>query len=229
MILPIPAKLRPTSSRSFRWKRYSLRSLFVLMTVSCLFLGAWSVYVNPYRLQARSLAEVNRLQGEVQFEPADGPAWHRWLVIKLLGDDAFVHVTKVNLAGRTIDDQALRSLTGLTHLKDLSLDHTKTTDDGLSAIRSMPELSTLSLRYTPVSDRSAGVLSALPKLSKLMLTGTKLSDETIPELAKSPSLSELYVRWTQITDDGAAKLADAMPDCKIFHHALATETVSAAP
>jgi Leucine rich repeat/Leucine Rich repeat len=229
MIVSDTASPRPATSRSFRWKRYSLRSLFVLMTVSCVGLGAWSVFVNPYRLQARSLAEVNRLQGEVRFEPADGPDWHRWLVVNLLGDDAFTHVTQVNLAGRPIDDNALRSLTGLTHLMELNLDHTRITDDGLTAIRSMPELSTLSLRYTPVSNRSAAVLSGLPKLNKLLLTGTKLSDETVAELAKISSLSELYVRWTQITDDGAARLAEALPACTISHHALVPKAVSSAP
>lgn len=229
MTHPDAAMDRTTSSRSFGWKRYSLRSLFALMTVSSLVLGAWSVYVNPYRLQARSLAEVNRLQGLVQFEAADGPAWHRWMVVTLLGNDAFVHVTKVDLAGRNIDDQVLRSLTGLTHLKELSLDYTKITDDGMPAIRSMPELNTLSLRYTPVSDRSTGVLSGLPKLSKLLLTGTKLSDGTVVELGKMSSLSELYVRWTRITDDGASKLAGALPKCAVFHNALVSEGISAGP
>ena len=81
-----------------RWKRFSLRTLFVFTTACCLLLGTWSAYVNPYRLQSRSLAEVNRLQGQSFIEPADGPAWQRWLVTALLGADSFVHVTTVDLA-----------------------------------------------------------------------------------------------------------------------------------
>ena len=44
-------------------KRFSLRSLFVLMTACCVFFGVWSVYVDPYRKESRSLAEILRVQG----------------------------------------------------------------------------------------------------------------------------------------------------------------------
>jgi hypothetical protein len=218
-----------TLRRPVQWRRFSLRTLFVLITVCSLFFGAWSIYVEPYRRQAQSLAVVNRLQGVVSFRPEKGPAWYHWLVTSMLGDEAFVRVDKVDLAARNIDDQTFRSLTGFKYLRDLNLDNTNISGEALSALRSMPDLTSLSLRYTKISDDSIVALSTLPKLSRLMLTGTKVSDKSIAVLEKMSSLSELYVRWTQISDAGAKKLADAMPKCATIHQALVADVASAVP
>src|SRR4051812_10842629 len=91
-----------------KWKSFSLRTLFVLMTICCLVVGAWSVYVNPYRRQLQSLAVVNALQGVTAKTGAEGSAWHRWLVTNFLGDEAFMRVTFVDLNGRQVDDAALQ-------------------------------------------------------------------------------------------------------------------------
>ena len=206
------------------WKRFSLRTLFVLMTLVCLVVGTWSVYVNPYRHQLKSLAAVDRLQGNSAKTRAEGPAWHRWLVTTFLGDDAFVYVTQVDLANRKVADNDLRSLSGLTHLEKLTLDYTQITDDGAATLRSMPALKDLSMRYTGVSDRSAEYLATLPALTNLYLTGTKLSDAAIDNLAKHNAMKELYIRWTKISNDGATRLAAALPNCAVYHHALIGES-----
>jgi hypothetical protein len=201
-------------------KRFSLRSLFVLMTLCCVVFGLWAVYVNPYRLQLRSLAAVNRLKGESLVKTAEGSGWHRWLVTTTLGDNSFVNVTAVNLAGRNAGDDAIRSLTGLVHLEELALDYTPITDEGLAALRSMPNLDRLSLRFTNVSDRGVDYLLALPNLHRVMLMGTKVSDDAIPKLSKLQGMSELYIRWTGISNDGAERLRTALPNCAVYHHAL---------
>ncbi|MCI0332503.1 MAG: hypothetical protein L0228_04695 [Planctomycetes bacterium] len=204
------------------WKRFSLRTLFVLMTLCCMLFGTWAAYVNPYRLQQRSLAVVNNLQGNTGKAPAEGAGWQRWLVTTLLGDDAFQQVTEVDLNGKKIDDETLRSLAGLIYLRKLSLDYTAVTDDSIATLRSMPKLQSISLRYTNVSDRGAEQLATLPELRSAYLTGTKITDAAVPNLAKLGSLEELYIRWTGITNDGADSLATALPRCDVYHHALVT-------
>ena len=121
----------------------------------------WSVYVNPFRLEQQSLAAVNRLQGNARQNAAEGPGWQRWLVTTFLGDDAFVHVTQVDLSGTQVDDK-VPSLSGLTHLEKLNLDNTQITDDGTAVLRAMPALKDLSLRYTNVSDRPPPTWPLLP-------------------------------------------------------------------
>ena len=204
--------------------RFSLRTLFVLMTLCCILFGAWSVYVNPYRLQAQSLAAVNRLQGNSAKLPAEGPAWHRWLVTKFLGDDAFTKVTQVDLAGRQVDDAAFRALTGLKNLETISLDNTQITDASADVFRAMPALATVSLRYTNISDHTAANLAALPRLRSATLTGTKITDAAVDNLAKQTALQELFIRWTKITNEGAARLTAALPKCTINFHALVAES-----
>jgi hypothetical protein len=202
------------------WKRFSLRSLFVLMTLSCLTAGGWSAYVNPYRQQAQSLATVAKLQGTWRSTNAAGPPWYRWLVTKLVGDNTFIEVTEVDLARTALDDATLRSLVGLTHVEKLTLDYTPITDDGIAVIHSMPKLQSLSLRYTKISDRTAPLLAALPALNTLSLTGTAITDATAKNLSTESALRELFIPWTKITNDGAAQLAQALPGCHIYHQAL---------
>jgi hypothetical protein len=207
-----------------RWKRFSLRTMFVLMTLVCVIVGAWSMYVNPYRLQMQSLAAVDRLQGNSAKTAAEGPKWQRWLVTTFLGDEAFVRVTEVDLAGKQVDDAALRAISGLTHLEKLTLDNTQITDNSAGILRSMPALKSVSMRYTNISDRCAAQLAVLPNLHSATLTGTKITDAAVDDLAKQHALKELYIRWTKITNKGAARLAAALPKCAVYYHALVAES-----
>jgi Leucine Rich repeat len=203
-----------------KWKRFSLRSLFVLTTACCVFFGVWSVYVDPYRKESRALAEIHRAQGRATVQSAQGPNWQRWLVTTFLGDQAFAHVTDVELQGQQVDDAVLQSLTGLARLKSLSIAGASITDEGIEAIGSMKELQMLSLKYADISDQAAKTITTLPALKTLHLTGTNISDAAIPDLASLPQLSELFIRWTKISDAGARNLAAALPNCAVHHHAL---------
>jgi Leucine Rich Repeat (LRR) protein len=212
-----------SSAPSGRWRRFSLRTLFLLVSVCCFFLGGWTVYVNPFRLQAQSLAVAIRLQGDVVVLPAPGPPWWRWIVTKMLGTDAFIQVVKLDLSNRPVDDAALRSLGGLAYLQKLDLDRTQITDASIPALVSMQDLMSLSVRYTNLSDRSAPSLAALTNLRTLYLTGTQLTDIAVDDLSQLQALSELYVRWTQISNAAAERLAKLLPRCAIYHSALSVE------
>jgi hypothetical protein len=214
-------------NRLAHFKRFSLRMLFVLMSVCCVLLGLWSVYVQPFRDQAQALAVVNKLQGDAKFISALGPAWQRWLVTVMLGEGRFIEVTHVGLASRKVDDAALQSLAGLIHLRDLNLDSTDITDIGIATLRSMKELDSLSLRYTHISDRAISSLSDSPKLSVLHLTGTNVSDAAVENLARIQPLRQLFVRWTRISDKGAQQLRQTMVNCSVHHHSLVEESTTA--
>jgi hypothetical protein len=202
-------------------RRYSLRTLFVLMTLCCLLFGAWAVYVNPYRLQQRSVAAVNRLQGTVKKAQADGSVWQAWLVTTLLGEDSYAHVVEVDLNNKNVSDKDLPELFDLIYLRKLALDRTAVTDEGVATLRSMPQLQHISLRYTQVSDNGVAHLGEMPNLQTTHLTGTKITDAGISALAGHPQMTDLYIRWTDVTSAGAERLASALPQCAIHHHALA--------
>jgi Leucine Rich repeat len=214
------------TKRLTSFRRFSLRMLFVLMSICCLLLGLWSVYIQPFRDQAQALAVVNKLQGEAILTSAPGPAWQRWLVTVMLGEERFIEATQVSLAGRPVDDETLRSLAGLIHVRDLNLDGTEISDNGMAALRSMKDLDSLSLRYTNISDRAIPTLSESPKLRELHLTGTRISDKAVETLAKLHSLRQLFIRWTRISDNGAQQLRQRMANCRIHHHALVEESTA---
>lgn len=213
-----------STARFTSWKRFSLRGLFVLMSVCCVVLGRlWSAYVNPYRRQAQSIAVLRRLPSDLTINPADGPAWQRWLVTTMLGEDTYVKVEAIALRGPRIDDDVMRELSGLHQLKSLVLEQTQVTDAGLSAVRSMRDLETLSLAYSLVTDRGIAELQSLPKLADLKLTGTQITDATVPELAKLPAAKVFFIRWTRISDVGADQLQAAAPQCAVYHQALSND------
>jgi hypothetical protein len=206
-------KLRP-------WQRFSIRTLLLLVSLVAATFGACAFLVNDFRQQARSLAVVQRLQGHVEFNPASGPAWKRWLVTMMLGNDAYTEVIIVDLSGKNVDDKTLEELSGLRFLRQLVLDHTQVTDAGTHVIRSFPKLRSLSLRFTDISDDSTETIAGLEGLIWLYLTHTKVSDASIENLSKLKHLDELYVRWTNITDTGSDELKKSLPECAVFYNRL---------
>jgi hypothetical protein len=205
--------------RNCSWKRFSLRGMFVLTTVVCVGLGLWSVYLQPFRTQATSVAALNKYDASFTASPADGPAWQRWLVTQVLGKDAFVRVDGVALSDTRFDDQAATALVGLPYLRRLNLERTQISDAGLASIASLPRLEELSLAYTRMTDQGVPMLRQLPKLADLKLTGTAISDASVSELIRLPAIRMLYVRWTSLTNEGAKKLTVSLPNCEVHYQA----------
>jgi hypothetical protein len=202
------------------WKRFSIRTLLLSISLIGVALGIGTLSIDEYRQQARSLAVVQRLQGRVEFIPAHGPAWQRWLVTTMLGKETYAEAVIVDLSGKKVDDATLQQLAGLRFLRELALDRTQITDAGMDTLRSFPRLRSLSLRFTNISDKSTKLIADLPDLLWLYLTHTRISDSSISNFAKLKLIDELYVRWTNITDAGAEELKRMLPGCSVFHHRL---------
>jgi hypothetical protein len=202
------------------WKRFSIRTMLVFVSLIAATLGASTYLIEDFRQQARSLSVVQRLEGRVEFIPAHGPDWKRWLVITLLGEESYVKVNILDLSGKKVDDSTLEALSGLRYLSELTLDRTQITDAGTHVLRSFPKLRSLSLRFTDISDDSTETIAGLESLIWLYLTHTKVSDASIENLSKLKLLDELYVRWTNITDTGSDELKKSLPECAVFYHRL---------
>jgi hypothetical protein len=204
--------------RARRWRRFSLRTLLLLTTIACVLLGVWSAYVAPYRRQALATQLVYDHGGTCAMRPAEGAEWCRWLVTKLVGKDAFVDLTAIDLNGAKNSDGLLRELGGLRALRELTLDRSDVTDRGLVEVAGMRQLEKLSLRYTHMTDEGVKSLEPLDQLRELVLTGTRISDQAIAALEGKASLESLFIRWTDISTDGAAKLQAALPKAAIYYY-----------
>ena len=117
-----------------RVKRFSMRSLLVLMTLSCLALGVWSAYVKPYGDQQAAIRLINDRQGRTVVEAAEGPRWQQRLVTTMHGPDSFVRAVVVDLNRSEISDADARVLASLSFLRELNLDRSTISADGLAAL-----------------------------------------------------------------------------------------------
>jgi hypothetical protein len=186
--------------------RYSVRSMLALMTLCCVAMWVWTLYVQPFRVQAASLKRVNELGGATVSAEAQGSDWHRWLVERMVGSKQFVEVQVVDLRGRPVNASDVSALSGLRFLKTLHLDRADVSDANVAALASLAQLEQLSLTYTRIGDAGLSQLGRLANLKTLYLTGVPVSDKSIGLLAQLPSLRTLYVRWTNISADGVEKL-----------------------
>ena len=216
------AKLRPIMASTLRLVlrplRFSIRSFLVFTAFCCLALGAWSLYVQPYRDQAVSLLRLGEMGGTTTSVGAAGPHWQRWLVEAFVGPQGFVEVRTADLRGRKITAEDVQSLSGLIYLQSLRIDRAELNDQNIAAIARMSDLTELSLTYTKLSDEGLRDVIRLSKLEKLHLTGVPVTDDGVALLASMSSINELFIRWTKITNDGAERLRASLPNCRIHHH-----------
>ena len=101
-------------------------------------------------------------------------------------------LTDVNFYGAPVDDAACETLGGMTQLVRLNLDKTAVTDAGVAK------------------------LAGLTKLEFLHLGRTAVTDGCVETLAQMKSLKTLHVTRSQMTPQGAARLAEALPNCKLY-------------
>ena len=204
--------------RRTRFLQFRLRTLMFFMLACSFSLGLWTVYVQPFRSQKLALDELTGSGCVVRVQPADGPAWQRWLVTTILGESAFADAVLVDFQGADADENTLSSLRYLPRLQHLLADHVPITDAVIASLGACTELRELSLRYNSIGDEALVVIARMPALEKLYLTGTQVSDQGLGRLRDMPNLEEVFVRWTHVTAKGAAELQDARPDCKVHFH-----------
>ncbi|MBA3481520.1 MAG: hypothetical protein H0T51_06870 [Pirellulales bacterium] len=210
-----------------RGSRFGMRTLLLATSVVCIAMGAWTIYVQPFRAQAASRARVGDLGGKTSAVTATGPDWHRWLVETMVGSDQFIHVDRADLRGCRVSAADVPPIAGLRYLKTLYLDRAEVTDENIAALARMSELEELSLTYTSISDEGLARIAALPSLRTLHLTGIPITDASLGSLAHAPWLREIYIRWTKVTPDGVERLRRALPNCQIHHHVIQAPAAAA--
>ena len=175
-----------------RWLQFSLRTLFVVVTVFCIWLG---IPVRQALDQKRAVEAIRksgaqpRISYEYQIDRSapPGPEWLR----RLVGDDYFFTVVALELRGPNINDSELAAIKWLTYTRWLDIDTTNVTDAGLVH------------------------LNGLTNLQRLNLIGTKVSDRGLEHLEVLTTLRWLNLSGTEVTDKGVKRLQQALPNCTI--------------
>jgi hypothetical protein len=211
-----------------RWRfQFSLRSLFVVMTLVALLLGLHNWQVQRYQ---QAVHTIQRLQGRMSFGPDSvGSYYTRPLFsepivfVDLAGTSAanddlkrlrsLVDLEQLNLSGTEIRVGGLTPLAGLTNLHALSLNGTAIGDSDLVRFRRLENLAQLDLSGTGVGDAGLKHLASLAALETLYLHGTKATGDGLEPLCGLPRLGELSLDDGQITPAAVARLA-RMPALK---------------
>ncbi len=161
-----------------RWYQFSLRSMFVLMTlVACA--CSWYAYeMNKAAKRRESVAAIIKLGGKVRydFEMRKPPGWFSWM--RRLHDDEYLgNAASVSFRETQVTDAGLVHLRDLPNLRWLLLDSTQITDAGLVHLRGLTKLEWLELRNTQISDAGLHNLKDLKNLVYVGLSGTQITNE----------------------------------------------------
>jgi len=212
-----------------RWAQFSLASMFVVVTVLCVWL---SVVVNRANRRRDALEAIKVWGGHIEYDddtrsPSPSP-WHDRLRT-VFGDDNAAHVGGVVLPsnwesmtrkfhggwsgvfnvtnGRVVDDDGLGKVAELTSMTNLDLAWTDIGDAGLAHLQGLTKLSSLVLLYTNVTDDGLRFLAGMSRLDSLDLSGTQISDRGLASLRPLVNLSFLSLDSTSVTAKGIEHLA----------------------
>jgi hypothetical protein len=231
----------PTKTR--RWFSFSLRTLFVVMTVVCIWVG---FKVNRARNVKNAIAEVERLGGKIVYlhcmdrptipppEPP-GPKWLR----NLIGDEFFVEVLQIELHTDQANDETIALIAKLPRMDSLVVTSNSITDKGmahlaqatsllawdiksdhitpscLSYLHGLPKLITVVLRSAKADDSWMPACAALSQLKYLALQGTAVTDSGLVAIENSKNLEAIVLEGTPVTASGVDRLRKILPKCNI--------------
>jgi hypothetical protein len=208
--------LAKSPTRPRRWLRFSLRSLLVLVTVLCVWLG---VKVNQARRQKEAVAALQELGATVTYaqhrvgpnafnhdRELDVPGWLR----ELAGDDFFQSVISLNV-GQPMSDAELVHLSALPEIEYMDLERAGrgVTDAGLAHLPRPDRLVSFCGKSTSVGDEFVKRLEDAVGLETFDLSGTRVTDEGLRSLRGLKKLIWLYLADTNVGDAGLEALQES--------------------
>ena len=160
--------------------QFSVRSLLML-TVAVALPSSWLAAEMKNAREQRIVVEAIRSIGggvdyDFEYDAVRGPPEPHWLR-QLLGQDFFSDVACVTMNGAPDADAALRHVSRLTRLKELSLRSVNLRDADLKSIEGLTTLQTLDLSETRLTDRAIEHLRGLKQLRILILDGNPSTDD----------------------------------------------------
>lgn len=216
--------------------RYSLRFLFLLITLVAIGFGVYTQLERP----RRAVAEIRARGGDCYFRPIrHSPrgieAWARAnfprsyfdpvhsveLTSAEITNEDLAHVAslssvqRLTLRSENIRQKGIERLTSLTSLRAISFWPTPS----LGVFKSVADLRTLQevhvssrndfllLSKPTLSDDSLGELAKLPRLRSISIEGDSISDKGWAAIGQMASLEDLHVGSGKISETGLAHLS----------------------
>ncbi len=190
-----------------RWFQYSLRSMFVLMTVLALWLGAET---HRARRQQQAIAAIQAASGAGGY--VERCAWGRKWLAPYIGEDYFRRAVWVDFAAPDprwdVRDVLQDPLEGREHLVFAgSQRNSEFHEDVLRYLDSL-DIESVQLRRVPITPEGLRHLRTLKRLKTLRLYDLEITDEALHRLRDVEGLKSLSLCALEITDDALAFLRD---------------------
>jgi hypothetical protein len=184
------------AAQPYGFPRYSVKTVLIVCTTVCIFLGLVGRHEISLRTQRKILDDL------IQRGVVDSYGTAR------SGD-----VSMLMLSGTT-NNSNLDKLASFPRLEVLVLTRTQVTDQGMTHIAKLAHLRQLVLSGLPVTD--AGLVHLQNhELRELYLDGTAISNAALDTLTSLASLKLLDIRATHITDQGIRRLIRELPKTEI--------------
>lgn len=192
-----------------KWRpRFSLRSLFVAVTLCAVLASAFATITEKYRREIRAIRIIQSHGGACYGDPA--PIWLQWLY----GPGLCVNVDSVYFDFAPESSELLATLKEFPNLRQVWMSayprgsrRVEIGPQELAIVAQFPGIEELLIDNTTVDDEGVRTLLSLRKLRKLSLANTEVTDEGFAELLTLPNLSELCLDRTAITDAGLERLS----------------------
>jgi hypothetical protein len=148
----------------------------------------------------------------------DGSAWNSYLrPEKARGTDEDLkravsylnrlkQLKSICIESRSVTDDGLSALAGLTRLHSLEIRDSRCTDAGLACLAGMTRLENLYLSWGEFTDAGMVHVGTLTRLRVLRLAGTKVTGDGLAAISNCRSLEFLDLAYTQVTDAGLEHL-----------------------
>lgn len=225
----------PRRAARFRWLRFSLRTMFILVTIFAAWLG---LKVHQARRQQAAVAGIRALGGWVHYDyqfvdakPNPQNAWTlgkfdmqqtswvpEWLLeIPGLGEDFFHDVLEVNMCynedgperldNLLTTDQLKEHLPAFPRLRQLLLNQGQATDDCLRVVGQLGSLEAIYMwDASDVTDAGVAHLRNLQGLRFVHLSKSQITDESLRVLGTLRRIEGLGLQENHFTDAGLAHL-----------------------
>ena len=184
------------SSSNRRWFRFSLRTLLIIVTGLCIFLGVTAKQIHDRRA---AISAIDAFGGGYSIL-IEGPEWLRNLVED---EKLFWNLGRVSFSSdldgydpsHPFDDDALRDI--------------------IPYINRFSHFYILHLVSLPVTDNGLSHLKTLKNLKQVLLINMQVTDEGLKILAEIESLEYIWIQDTAVTAEGVARLRSTRPDCEV--------------
>ncbi len=202
-----------------RWFHFSLRTLFVALTIACLWLGFEVTQARRQRAAVQSLEKLGAYvaydydEPGTQYESGGAPPRLRTLsstkqwIADWLGKDYVATAIRVSISSPTVTDESLVPLAELSELEAIHLEGCMlVTDATLRNLPSSTRIAALTLSGTSISDAGLMELDRFPNLAALDVDGTRITDAGLESVGKRTRLTFLDLSNTRVTDVGMSHL-----------------------